>query len=80
MLTPKVAGLSPVEPRTDCVRPRIIRLEGNSTSIPPEFYPVRAPVKHLATNPDVYAICRPAQKSVFVQLDRGTTMACAGQD
>jgi len=41
------------EPRTDCIGPRIIRLEGHAAGIALELYSVPARVKDLATNSEL---------------------------
>jgi hypothetical protein len=45
----------------------MIRLEGYGAGIALEPYSIPARVKHLATNCELYSICRQAQKGFFVR-------------
>src|SRR5215467_14257220 len=63
----KASEIVSAEPRTDCIGPRIIRLEGHAAGIALELYPVSARVKHSATNRELYSICRQAQKGFLVR-------------
>jgi hypothetical protein len=54
------------EPRTDCIGPRIIRLEGHAAGIALEPYSATR-VKHLATSRELYSIYRQAGERFFVR-------------